>query len=106
MEANTVILSDSDEDYKPFGTRSKKRKMSSNSEDEYKPPSRQRTKKIKKANTNSVASEKPTKHRATLKERRPKTETKRTVKKTKSFKEENKNEVCICHFLRQLDVDC
>jgi hypothetical protein len=95
MEEDGVILSDSDEDCKPLGTRSKKRKIDSDSEDEYEPPSFKRTNKIKTAGTKSTVSEKPKKNRTAAKERKPKATIKRSAKETKVVKEENKNEVFI-----------
>jgi hypothetical protein len=89
MEGNGVIISDSDEDYKPFGSRSKKRKIDSDSEDEYEPPSVKRTKKIKAVATEPKASEKRKKGQAAPKERKLKT----TTKKARAVKKESKNEV-------------
>ena len=92
---DVIVLSDSDEDYKPFGIRSKKRTVDSDSEDECKPWSGNGNKKIK-IDTKSGTSKESEKCPAAPKERKPRTVTKRNLKKTKAIKEESKNEVGIC----------
>jgi len=100
---DVIVLSDSDEDHKPFGLQTKKRKIDSDSEDEYEPPPGKRRKKIK-MDTKAGTSKKDKKLPADSKERKPMTVTKRTVMKNKAFKTENKNEVCICVCMAGLDV--
>jgi len=100
---DVIVLSDSDEDHKPFGQQTKKRKIDSDSEDEYEPPLGKRQKKIKMG-TKSGTCKKDKKLPADSKERKPKTVTKRTVMKNKALKTENKNEVCICVCLAGLNV--
>jgi hypothetical protein len=101
---DVIVLSDSDEDHKPFGQQTKKRKIGSDSEDEYEPPPGKRQKKIK-MDKKSGTSKKDKKLPADSKERKPLTVTKRTaMKKKKAFKTENKNEVCICVCVAELDV--
>jgi len=100
---DVIVLSDSDEDHKPFGLQTKKRKIDSDSEDEYEPPPGKGQKKIK-MDTKSGTSKKDKKLPADCKERKPKTVTKRTVRKNKAFKTESKNEVCICVCVAGPDV--
>ncbi|XP_069678482.1 S1 RNA-binding domain-containing protein 1 [Periplaneta americana] len=92
MEDDAIILSDSDEDTKPFGTRSKKRKLESDSEDEYKPPSLKKTKKVK-SEKKPAATEKPKKRQVTPKEKKPRAPkapaAKRAPRKPKAVKGEN-----------------
>jgi hypothetical protein len=92
---DAIVLCDSDEDHKPFGVRSKKHKIDSDSEDKYEPPCVKGKKKIK-MDTKCGTSKKGEKRPTAPKERKPRTVTKRTAKKNKAFKEESKNEVCIC----------
>jgi hypothetical protein len=96
-------LSDSDEDHKPFGLQTKKRKIDSDSEDEYEPPPVKGQKKIK-MDTKSGTSKKGDKCPAASKERKRRTVSKRTVMKNKAYKTESKNEVCICVSAAGLDV--
>lgn len=100
---DVIVLSDSDEDYKPFDIGSKKRTIDSDSEDEYKPWSGKGKKQIK-IDTTSGTSKESEKCPAAPKERKPRTVTKRNLKKTKAFKEESKNEVGICVSVVKLDV--
>ena len=100
---DVIVLSDSDEDHKPFGLQTKKRKIDSDSEDEYEPPPVKGQKKIK-MDTKCGTSKKDEKHPATSKERKPRTVTKRTVTKNRAFKKESKNEVCICVSVARLDI--
>ncbi|XP_021923205.1 S1 RNA-binding domain-containing protein 1 isoform X2 [Zootermopsis nevadensis] len=92
MEEVIVILSDSDEDIKPFESLSKKRKIDSDSQDEYEPLSVKKTKKVKTEGTKTIKSEKPKKNRTAAKERKPKATVKSTAKEIKVVKEEIKNE--------------
>jgi len=100
---DVIVLSDSDEDYKPFGPKTKKRKIDSDSEDEYEPPPVKVKKKIK-MDTKSGTSKKDKKPPADSKERKPMTISKRTVMKNRAFKTESKYEVCICVSAAGLDV--
>ena len=100
---DVIVMSDSEEDHKPFGLQTKKRKVDSDSEDEYEPPPVKRQKKIK-MDAKSGTSKKDEKLSADSKERKPMTVSKRTVMKNKAFKTESKNEVCICISVAGLDV--
>jgi hypothetical protein len=100
---DVIVLSDSDEDHKPFGLRTKKRKIDSDSEDEYEPPPVKGQKKIK-MDTKSGTSKKDEKLQADSKERKPMAASKRTLMKNKAFKTESKNKVCICFSVAGLDV--
>jgi hypothetical protein len=103
MEGDDVILSDPDEEFKPFGSRLKKHKIELCSEDEYEQPSVKRMKKIKTTDTKCAVSEKK-KNRTAPTERKLKLTVKRTVNKTNVVKEENKNEVLIYFSMRKLNV--
>jgi hypothetical protein len=98
-----IVLSDSDEDRKPFGPKTKKRKIDSDSEDGYEPPPVKVKKKIKMG-TKAGTSKKDKKPPADSKERKPMTISKRTVTKNRAFKTESKYEVCICVSVVGLDV--
>jgi hypothetical protein len=71
---------------KPFGSRLKKRKIYSDSEDEYEPPSVKRPKKIEVIDTKPEASKKPKKCQAAPKRRKLKTSTEGTTKKAGAVK--------------------
>jgi hypothetical protein len=100
---DVIVLSDSDEDHKPFGPKTKKRKIDSDSEDEYEPPPVKVKKKIK-MDTKSGTSKKDKKPPADSKERKPMSISKRTVMKNRAFKTESKYEVCICVSVAWLDI--
>lgn len=104
MEEVIVILSDSDEDIKPFESLSKKRKIDSDSQDEYEPLSVKKTKKVKTEGTKTIKSEKPKKNRTAAKERKPKATVKSTAKEIKVVKEEIKNEVFIYFSIGKLYI--
>jgi hypothetical protein len=71
---------------KPLGSRLKKRKMYSDSEDEYEPPSVKRTKKIKVIDTKPEATEKRKKCQGAPKGRKLKTSIEITTKKARAVK--------------------
>jgi hypothetical protein len=100
---DVIVVSDSDEDHKPSGLQTKKRKIDSDSEDEYEPPPVKGRKKIK-MDTKSGTSKKDKKLLDDSKERKPMTVSKRTVMKNKTIKTESKNVVCIRISVAGLDV--
>jgi hypothetical protein len=102
-EEVVLISSDSDEDCKPFGSRLKKHKIESASEDEYEPPSVKRTKRIETAGSKSTASEKR-KGRTAPTERKPKATAKRTVTDFRVVKQVNKNETVIYFSIQKFIV--
>jgi hypothetical protein len=69
---------------KPFGSRLKKRKIDSDSEDEYEPSSVKRTKKIKVVNTETETSKKRKNCQAAPERRKLKTSTENTTKKART----------------------
>jgi hypothetical protein len=71
---------------KPFGSRLKKRKTDSDSEDEYEPPPVKRPKKIKVIDTKPEASKKLKKSQAAPKGIKLKTSTESTTKKAGAVK--------------------
>ncbi|PNF21264.1 hypothetical protein B7P43_G02120, partial [Cryptotermes secundus] len=73
-------------DYKPFGSRVKKRKIDSDSEDEYEPPSVKRQKKIKVIVPKPEASKKRKKCQAAPKGRKLETSPEGTTKKARTAK--------------------
>jgi hypothetical protein len=75
-------------DCKPFGSRLKKRKIYSDSEDEYEPSPVKRTKKIKVDNTET--NEKRKKGQAAPKGKKLKTSTESTTEKAKATKKGTK----------------
>jgi hypothetical protein len=79
MEADAV-------DCKPFGSGLKKRKICSDSEDEYEPPSVKGSKKIKITDKKPEATEKRKKCQAAPKGRKLKTSTESTRKKAGAVK--------------------
>lgn len=100
---DVIVLSDSDEDRKPFGIQLNKREIDSDSEEKYEPPSVKGKKKIK-MDTISRTSKEDEKRPTAPKEKKKRTVTKRTVKKNKALEEESKNEVCICVSVAKLYV--